>query len=153
VFGHGLVFVTTGYERPTVMAIRVGGQGDVTDTHVAWSLSRGAPHTPSLVLVGEELYMVSDGGVASCVDAKTGRVHWQERVGGNYSSSPIHGAGRVYFQNEEGTAVVLKAGTNFQSLATNILGERTLATYAATDGALFIRTAENVHKVGGSARP
>jgi len=149
VLGHGMIFIGTGYDQPTVMAIRVDGAGDVTDSHVAWTMKRGAPNTPSLLLVGEEVYMVSDGGIASCVDAKTGKVHWQERIGGNYSASPIHANGRIYFQNEEGTGVVLKAGKEFQKLATNVIGERTLASYAVTDGAFFIRTEQHLYKVTG----
>ena len=147
VFGHGLLFIATGFDQPTVMAIRPDGQGDVTETHVAWTLKKSAPNTPSPVLVGEELYMVSDGGIASCVDAKTGRVHWQERIDGNYSASPIYADGRIYFQNEEGTGVVVKASREFQKLASNTLGERTLASYAVADKALFIRTDKHLYKV------
>jgi len=147
VFGHGLLFIATGYDQPTVMAIRPDGQGDVTETHVAWTLKKSAPNTPSLLLAGDELYMVSDGGIASCVDAKTGRVHWQERIGGNYSASPINAGGRIYFQNEEGAGVVIKAGREFQKLASNTLGERTLASYAVADGALFIRTEKRLYKI------
>jgi len=150
VYGQGLVFVATGFDRPAVLAIRPDGRGDVTETHVAWTLAKGAPNTPSLLLVGAELYMVSDGGIASCVEARTGRVYWQERLGGNYSASPIQADGRIYFQNEEGTAVVVKAGKDFLKLATNSLGERTLASYAVTDGALFLRTDQHLFKVQGS---
>jgi outer membrane protein assembly factor BamB len=81
------------------------------------------------------------------VDAKTGRVHWQERIGGNYSASPIHAGGRVYFQNEEGTGVVVKAGKEFEKLASNPLNERTLASYAVGVGALFIRGEKHLYKV------
>src|SRR2546427_307832 len=140
---------STLFPYTTLFRSRPDGQGDVTDTHVAWTLTKGAPNTPSLLLVGAELYMISDGGIASCLEAKTGRVHWQERLGGNYSASPIHANGRIYFQNEEGTAVVLKAGKRFLKLATNSLGERTLASYAVTDGALFVRTDEHLFKVNG----
>ena len=147
VFGHGLVFISTGYDSPMVMAIRPGGKGDVTDSHVAWTLKRGAPNTPSLLLVGEELYMVSDGGIASCVDARTGKVYWQERVGGNYSASPVHVNGRIYFQNEEGTTVVVQAGRDFEKLASNALGERTLASIAVGEEALFIRTEQQLFKI------
>lgn len=147
VFGHGLVFIGTGFDQPSVLAIRPDGQGDVTDTHVAWKLSKGAPHTPSLLLAGDELYMVSDAGIASCVDARTGQVHWQERVGGNYSASPLFADGRIYLQSEQGTGVVLQPGRQFRKLAENALGARTLASYAVDDGALFIRTEEHLLKV------
>lgn len=151
VFGHGMIFIGTGYDQATVMAIRVDGSGDVTDTHVAWTMKKGAPNTPSLLLVGDELYMVSDGGIASCVDAKTGTTHWQERVGGNYSSSPLYANGRIYFQNEEGIGVIVKAGKTFEKLFSNDLAERTLASYAAAGDALYIRTAEHLYKIKGNA--
>jgi outer membrane protein assembly factor BamB len=147
VYGHGLVFLTTGYGSPVVMAIRPDGQGDVTATHVAWTHRGGAPHTPSPLLAGDELYLVSDGGLASCLDARTGRVHWQERVPGNYSASPLYADGKIYLQNEQGIGVVLKAGRQFEQLARNALGERTLASYAVADGALFIRTEKHLYRV------
>jgi outer membrane protein assembly factor BamB len=147
VFGHGLLFISTSFNTPSVMAIRPGGQGDVTKTHVEWTLKKGAPHTPSLLLVGEELYMVSDRGIASCVDAKTGKPHWQERIDGNYSASPVYGDGRIYLQSEKGRGVVLAADKKFRQLAENPLEERTLASYAVGDGALFIRTAEHLFRI------
>jgi outer membrane protein assembly factor BamB len=151
VYGHGLVFVCTGFNSPSLLAIRPDGTGDVTDTHVAWKARRGVPHTPSLLLDGDELYMVSDSGTASCLDARTGRVHWQRRLGGTYSASPVLAAGRVYFQSEDGTGVVVQAGKEFKQLARNPLGERTLASYAAADGALFLRTAGHLYRI--EARP
>jgi outer membrane protein assembly factor BamB len=144
---HGLLFIGTGYDRASVLAIRPDGQGDVTDTHVAWTTNRGAPNTPSMLVVGDELYFVSDAGIASCVDARTGQVHWSERVGGGYSSSPIAAAGRIYFQNEEGRTVVVKAGKAFEVLATNELGEKTLASWAVGVDALYIRTEGHLFKV------
>ncbi len=146
VYGHGLVFVCTGFDSPSLQAIQTGGEGDVTATHVAWSTRRAVPLTPSLLLVGDELYMVSDSGVASCLDAKTGKVHWQERLGGTFSASPLYADGEIYFQSEQGTGIILKAGREFQKLATNSLDERTLASYAAADGALFIRTEKHLYK-------
>jgi outer membrane protein assembly factor BamB len=147
VFGHGLVFLSTGYDSPTVMAIRPDGSGDVTDTHVEWESKPGAPHTPSLLLDGDELYMVSDRGVAVCLDAKTGDQHWQERVGGNYSASPILADGKLFLQSEEGPAVVLKPGQTFEKLADTGFPERTLASYAIGDNALFIRTEKHLYRV------
>jgi outer membrane protein assembly factor BamB len=148
VFGQGLLFISTAFDSPEVIAIRPDGQRDITDTHVVWKLAKGAPKTPSMLLVGDELYFVSDSGIASCVDAKTGRVHWTERVGGNYSASPLLADGRIYLQNEEGISVVLAPGKTFHQLARNSLGERTLASYAVTDGALFIRTEAHLYRVG-----
>jgi outer membrane protein assembly factor BamB len=147
VFGHGLIFLSSGFDQAAVLAIRPDGKQDVTDSHVAWTLTKGAPKTPSLLLVGDELYMVSDAGIASCVDAKTGRVHWQERLGGDFSASPVHAEGRIYFLNEEGTTFVVKAGKRFEKLATNPLRERALASCAVTDRALFIRTDGHLFKV------
>ncbi|HVY72213.1 MAG TPA: PQQ-binding-like beta-propeller repeat protein [Verrucomicrobiae bacterium] len=147
VFGHGMIFLSSGYDRPVAMAIRVDGQGDVTDTHVAWTMTKGAPNTPSMVLDGDELYMLSDAGIASCVDAKTGTVHWQERVCGTSSSSPLLVNGRIYFQDETGLTVVVKAGKTFEKIASNALNERTLASCAAEDGALFIRAESHLYKI------
>jgi outer membrane protein assembly factor BamB len=145
VFGNGLVFVCTGYNAPSLMAIRPDGHGDVTDSHVAWTVSRAVPHAPSPLLVGEDLYMVSDNGVVSCLDARTGQEHWQQRLAGSYSASPLYADGKIYFLNEQGTGVVIKAGRHFEKLATNAVKERALASYAASDGALFIRTAKNLY--------
>ena len=105
-----LVFIATGYNTPSLLAIRPDGQGDVTKTHVAWTAKKGVPHTPSLLLDGDELYMISDQlGIASCLDARTGRAHWSQRLGGNYSASPLLADGKIYFQSQEGTAIVVKA--------------------------------------------
>src|SRR5262249_54570983 len=147
VYGHGLVFVVTGFGSPGLLAIRPDGRGDVTDTHVAWKTRREAPLTPSPLLVGDELYMVADRGVASCLDAATGKVHWTKRLVGEYSASPVYGAGKVYFQNEAGTGVVVQAGKEFKQLAENDLHERSLASYAAVNGALFIRTAGHLYRI------
>lgn len=148
VFAHGLLFVNTDYDFPKLFAIRPGGEGDVTSTHLAWQTGRGAPSTPSALVVGSELYFVSDAGIATCADAKTGQVHWNERLGGGFSASPVFAAGHIYFQNEEGVGYVLKAGKTFEQIAKNELGERTLASYAVDDGTLFIRGAEHLFRIG-----
>jgi outer membrane protein assembly factor BamB len=147
VYGQGLVFVCSGFESPSLLAIRPDGRGDVTASHVAWTIRKGAALTPSPLLVGDELYMLSDSGMASCLDAKTGKAHWQERIGGNYSASPLYADGKIYCQSEEGTAVVLKAGKRFAVLARNSLGERSLASYAVSDGAFFIRTEDHLYRI------
>jgi len=153
--GAGLVFVSSGYDKPVLHAIDPTGRGDVTATHVRWRMDRGAPLTPSPLVVGDELYCVSDNGIATCVDARTGREHWRERLGGNYSASPLHADGRIYFQDENGTAVVVAAGTTFAEVGRNRLGDqdRTFASYAVVDRALLIRTESAVYRIGAGGGP
>lgn len=148
VFGHGMVFISTSYNSPTVLAIKVdGAAGDVTKTHVVWKTSKGGPHTPSLLLVGDELYMVSDGGRASCLDARTGKAHWSESVGGGFSASPFFADGKIYLQSEQGVTTVLRAGISYEVLATSKLGERTFACYAVADGAIYLRTETKLYRI------
>ena len=147
VSGHGLVYLSTGFQSPTLLAVRADGTGDVTRSHVAWRLRRGAPLTPSPILVGDELYIVNDFGIATCVDALTGDVHWQERLGGNHSASPVFAGGRIYFQNERGVTTVLAPGTEFEVLARNRLDGSTLASMGVSDGALFFRTDTHLYRI------
>jgi outer membrane protein assembly factor BamB len=141
VLAAGLVFVSSGYDKPVLIAIDPTGSGNVTDTHVRWRLDRAAPHTPSPVVVGAELY---------CVSAHTGAEHWRERLGGNFSASPFAAGGRVYFQEESGEAIVVTAGRTFSEVARNRLaeGERTFASYAVDGKALLIRTESHLYRVG-----
>jgi len=148
VYAHGMLFVNTDYDFPKLFAIRPGGDGDVTSTHLAWQTGRGAPSTPSTLVVGDELYFVSDAGIATCADARTGRVHWNERLGGGFSASPVLAEGRIYFQNEEGVGFVVRAGKTYELLARNELGERTLASAAVDDGALYLRGADHLYRIG-----
>jgi outer membrane protein assembly factor BamB len=147
VYGHGLVFICSGFEQAVLLAVRPDGQGDVTDTHVAWSVKRSVPLTPSPLLVGDELYLISDNGIASCLDAKTGKTHWQRRLGGDYSASPIHADGRIYFLSEEGESVVIEPAKQFKNLATNRLDGRTLASMAVSGEAIFIRSSTHVYRL------
>lgn len=147
VYGNGLLFVCTGFDTPEMIAIRPDGKGDVTKSHVPWTLRKGAPLTPSPLLVGDELYVISDIGILSCLDAKTGKSHYQERIGGAHSASPLHADGKIYLQSEEGMGTVFKAGKKYELVSRNNIGERTLASYAAADGALFIRTEKQLFKI------
>lgn len=144
VFAHGMVFLSSGFDRATAMGIKLGGRGNVTDTHLVWEIKKGAPHTPSMISAGDDIFMVSDGGIASCVEARTGKSHWQERLGGSFSASPILSGNRIYFINEAGVVKIIAATKEFNLLATNDLDERTLASPAVSGDALFIRTAEHL---------
>ena len=148
VFAHGLLFVSSSFDSPSLYAIRPeGATGDATATQIAWTARKGAPHTASPLVLGDEIYFVSDAGIAACADARTGEVHWSERLGGGFSASPVAAEGRIYFQNETGVGYVVKAGTKFELLATNDLAERSLASYAVADGTLFIRTEKQLWKI------
>ena len=147
VFGHGLVFLGTGFNTPTLIAVRPDGSGDVTRTHLAWRVARGAPYTPSPILVGDELYYVSDTGILSAVDARTGKMIWQHRLGGNYSASPVFADGRLYFASEEGVTTVMQPGASPQVVATNRLDGAMLASIAVSNGSMFIRTDTHLYRI------
>jgi outer membrane protein assembly factor BamB len=148
VFGHGLVYIATGFQQPSLIAVRPDGTGDVTRTHVAWTLHRGAPLTPSPLLVGDELYIVNDGGIASCLDATTGETRWQQRLDGNFSASPVFADGRIYFLSEEGVTTVILPGKEFRKLATNQVDGATLASMAVSAGSIFIRSNTYLYRIG-----
>jgi outer membrane protein assembly factor BamB len=147
VYGDDLVFICTGFQQPSLLAVRLDGRGDVTKSKVAWKLDRGAPLTPSPLLVGDELYFVCDNGIATCVDAKTGKEYWRARVGGNHSASPIYADGRIYFLSEEGESVVIAPGTTLKHLATNQIEGRTLASMAVAGGSIFIRSETHLYRI------
>jgi outer membrane protein assembly factor BamB len=148
VYAHDLVYIATGFQEPSLLAVRADGTGDVTKSHVVWTLRRSAPHTPSPLAVGDELYVVSDLGIATCLDAATGHVHWRERLGGNYSASPVFADGRIYFLNEEGVATVVEPGKQFRKLAASTLDGAALASMAVSDRSIFIRTDSALYRIG-----
>ncbi len=148
VFGLNLLFVCTGYDAPMLLAIRPdGASGDVTETHVVWRLKKAVPLDPSPLLVDDALYLISDNGVATCLDAATGTQRWQHRIGGNFWASPIYADGKIFLQSEEGEGIVLSPGPEYLELARNSLRERTLASYAIGDGALFIRSEKHLARL------
>jgi outer membrane protein assembly factor BamB len=146
IFGDGLLFIPTGYDSPVLNAIKPEGKGDLTSSNIAWTVKRAVPHTASLLFVDDSVYMVSDGGVASCLNAKTGEVHWSERIAGKYSASPIYHDGKIFFTSEEGQGTVIAAGKEFKVLQKNDLKERTFASFAAVDGALYVRTEKELYR-------
>jgi outer membrane protein assembly factor BamB len=147
VYGHGLVYVCTGGYVADLLAVRVNGQGDVSQTHVAWKATQQIPLMASPLLVGRELYLVSDNGIASCLDAISGKVHWRERLGGNYAASPFFADGRIYFVSREGKTTVLKPGTQFLRLAENRLQAAVIATPAVSDRAIFLRSDTHLYRI------
>jgi len=147
VFAHGLVYVCTGYNAPTLMAIKPDGKGDVTASHVAFTVKKNVPHNPSPVVVGDALYMVSDAGIVSCLDAKTGAERYAERAGKGFSASLMHAGGLLYMLDEAGTTTVFKPGDTYEVVATNKLNEKALASFGVDGTALFLRTEKALYRI------
>jgi outer membrane protein assembly factor BamB len=147
VYAHGMLFISSGYDKPVLYAIKADGKGDVTATHIAWTIDKAAPHSPSMAVIGDELYFVADNGILTCADAKTGQIHYSERCTGPISASLLVADGKLYLQDEKGLGVVVKPGKTFQILAQNDLGERSLASYAVIGSDLLIRTEGNLYRI------
>jgi outer membrane protein assembly factor BamB len=146
VVGHGLVFSPTGYVAG-VWAVRPDGRGAVTESHVAWRYGRAVARRPSMLLVGDWLFMVDSDGVAACVEAKTGKELWKARLGGNYSASPIYAAGRIYLFDESGKATVIEAAPEYKPLAVNRLDDGFMASPAVSGKALYLRTKTALYRI------
>lgn len=145
VAAHGLVFMSTSFAKPEVLAVRPGGHE--CKPEIVWRQPRGAPSMPSPLVVGDELYVVSDKGIATCLDAKTGDVIWSERLGGNFSSSPLFADGRIYVGNRDGATFVIKPERTFELVATNQLDGQIFATPAAVGRAIYLRTDEALYRL------
>lgn len=149
VAGRGLVFLSTGFTKCEMLAVRL----EAAAPAIVWREGRGAPTMSSPLLVDDELYVVTDKGIATCLDARTGAVLWMERLGGNFSSSPLFADGRIYMANRDGDTFVLQPGREFERLATNRLDGRIFATPAAVDRAIYLRTDEALYRIEKPAAP
>jgi outer membrane protein assembly factor BamB len=148
-FHDGVLYASRGYRSGPYMAIRAGGRGDVTSTHVKWTVASGAPYVSSLLQYQGLLYMASDAGVVTAVDAANGERVWQERVGGIFSASPVAGDGKVYFVSETGKVVVLPPGGRFdEAIAVNDMGDLCYATPALAEGRIYLRAGETLYCFG-----
>ena len=150
--GSEMVYVSTGFRKPELWAIRTDGNGDVTDSHVVWRYTRQVPTVVSPLLVGNRIYMVTELGVAVCLDVATGEPVWQERISGNFSASMVYGDGSIYTFSEEGNATVVYPADEFRLLATNKLDGQIKATPALADGSIFLRTTSHLYRIGGYSR-
>jgi len=148
VFSRGLAIFSTGCFKPQFLAVRVDGQGDVTTTHIAWKTMKQVPVMSSPVIAGDEMYWVSDEGMATCAQVQTGEIFWQERLNGLHLASPLLADGRVYFFGKEGKTTVVKAGKTFTKLAENQLEGPLIATPAILDRTVLVRTDSYLYKVG-----
>jgi outer membrane protein assembly factor BamB len=147
VAGHGMVFYPTGFDSSQLIAMRPDGAGDVTATHVVWRFNRSVPNKPSVLLVEDLIFMINDVGIASAVEAETGTLVWQSRVGGTFSASPLYAGGRVYMFDEDGKTTVVEAGREFKILAENQLENGFMSSPAVAGNALFLRTSKDVYRI------
>jgi outer membrane protein assembly factor BamB len=160
VTGHGLVFLATGWSTGQLLALRPGRNGEVLDANneedpepgrqlnLAWKTKRSVARKPSLLLVEDLLFMIEDGGIATCLEAKSGTEVWRERIGGNYSASPITAEGRIYFFSEEGKTTVIAATREFKKLAENSLADGFMASPAVAGSSLILRTKSHLYQIG-----
>lgn len=146
-FGHGLIYLTSGHTA-SILAIPQGRTGELTAADIVWRTPRGAPSRPTPVLLGDYLFVTSDQGVASCLDAKTGKHLWQERLRKATSASPVAAEGRIYFPDEEGSTHVVAAEPKFKLLATNNLDTGCMASPAIAGDAIFLRTKTHLYCIG-----
>jgi outer membrane protein assembly factor BamB len=144
VFGNGLVYSLSGRNGP-IMAIRLGGSGDVTETHVVWSIRCGGPYIPTGVAYRNRLYVVRDHNEVACYNAGSGEEIWKARLRGEFTASPVAADGRIYATNDRGKVYVFRASDSFELLAENDLDQRCLATPAIASGELFIRTESHLY--------
>ena len=147
VAGNGLFYLVSGHPSQ-LMAVREGVSGMVSRAAIAWETERGVPTRPSLLLQGDLLFMVNDGGVVSCLDAKTGKQIWSERLNGEYTASPILVSGYIYLPNQTGKTTVLKAGKEYEPVATNELEAGCMASPAVAGDALILRTKTHLYSIG-----
>jgi len=145
VIGEGLVFTAGGWGgKDSIKAFRLGGRGDLKETQLVWEQKKGMPRVPSLLYVKPYLYAINDGGIATCMKARTGELIWQERIGGNFSASPVFADGHIYLLADNGETTVIDAGPRLNVLARNPLGEKLQASMAVSNRRLFIRTEKNL---------
>ncbi len=150
VLGNGMIYLSTGFMKPEMIAIRPVTSGGTVDPQIVWRFKKQVPTIPSPLLVGERIYFASNNGVATCVDAMTGHEVWSKRLGGNFAASPLYADGKIYFLNREGETFVIAPGAEFQLLATNKLDTGCMASPAAIDGALILRTEQALYRIEGS---
>ncbi|MDA1015624.1 MAG: PQQ-binding-like beta-propeller repeat protein [Planctomycetota bacterium] len=148
VVGDGLLYTSSGFEAPTIRAIRLGGAGDVTKTHIAWEQKKGVPALASPLYLAPYLYTITRDNILHCIEAATGEIVWLERLKGAYSASPVLADGKIYILSEDGVTVVLRPGAKYEEIARNNLGDTCLASMAVSQGRFYIRSTEHLYCIG-----
>jgi len=147
VIGDGLIYYSTGIANPQLWALRLGGEGLLSDANIAWKFKRHAPGKPSVLLVDGLIYMINDGGIATCLEAKSGSEVWHVRIDGSFSASPLYADGHIYLCSENGMTTVIAAGREYKILAENLLPDGLMASPAVTGNSLILRTRTSLYRI------
>ena len=147
VAGDGTVYLSTSFMQPRLVAVRYDGAGDVTKSHVSWTSDKQAPKKPSMLLVRDHLYTVTDNGIAACLNTADGSEVWKARLTGDFSASPLYAAGRIYFCGQNGQTSVLQEGAELKELARNELADGLMASPAVAGEALYLRTTTSLYRI------
>jgi outer membrane protein assembly factor BamB len=147
VIGHGMAYIPTGHGKAGMIAVKLGGAGVLDEKSIAWRMTKTFPNKPSATLVDDMLFVINDLGIASCVNAMTGENLWTQRLGGNFSSSPIYSEGRLYVGNEEGKFFVFEASRKFKMIAENDFSDGFMASPAVSDQSLYLRTRTHLYRI------
>ena len=145
-FGNGLVYISTADGPNPLVAVAPQGSGDITP-NIVWRTNKSVPKRPSQILIGDLLFMINDGGVASCIDAKTSTEIWTKRLGGEYWASPLYADGLIYCFSQSGTIPVLKAGREFELVAENKLDSGFIASPAVAGKSLILRSKTHLYRI------
>ena len=148
IYHNGVLYSNRGYFSAPYLAVRVDGRGDGTESKLKWRIPTGGPYVSSLVYHRGLLFMATERGIASAIDAETGQTVWKERLGGVFTASPVIANGKVYFIEESGKTYVVEAAHEFNLVSTNDIRERVLASPAISNGILFLRTDNHLFAVG-----
>ena len=144
----GLIITSSGFEAPTIRAIRPGGEGEITESHIAWEQTKGVPALVSFIHVHPHLYTITRDNILHCLEVSTGDIVWQRRLKGTYSASPVLVDGKMYFTSEEGVTLVLRPGSEYDEVARNELDELCLASMAVSQGHFYVRTEKHLYSIG-----
>ena len=148
VVGAGLIFTSSGFEAPTTRAIRLGGKGDITKSHIAWEQTKGVSALASLLYVAPHVYSITRDNILHCLEASSGKVVWMKRLEGVHSASPVFAEGKIFVLSEDGVTLVLRPGEKYDEIASNDIGENCLASMAVSQGHFYIRSAEHLFSIG-----
>jgi outer membrane protein assembly factor BamB len=153
VVADGMLFTSSGFEAPMIRAIRLGGKGDVTETHIAWEQRKGVPALASPLYVRPYLYTITRDNILHCIDAATGKIVWVHRLKGAHWASPVLADERIYILSEDGVTLVLRPGRDYDEIVRNDIEETCFASMAVSQGHFYIRSAKHLYSIGSPPDP